>query len=339
MLGHQATGAEDSCVTQIDEDTLEAIMEAAALWHIRLEDGACDLEAFEKWRDADPRRAAAFARIVGTDHELNSVKADVAKHADDRRAEASDLTRRHVISLLLPLAGAALFGTALFANLKGRAVTAKTRIGDRQSLSLPDGGRLELNTATEVKWHYTTKERTVWLKMGEIALTVPQGTQPCHIHVRGSEIVLGSGRLNIRSDGVSFTVLALDGGCNILEPAPGASANGGLKGNKPALVRNGERYETKGADPVITKVDDIGRQAAEAWQSDELIFNGETLQAALVEYNRYLQRPIVIADPSLAGLRLGGRFSTQSPTAFLNALESTFSIQVKDEGGQVTLTR
>ncbi|ESQ83781.1 FecR family protein [Asticcacaulis benevestitus] len=314
-------------------------MEAAALWHIRLEDGACDLEAFERWRDADPRRAAAFARIVGTDHELNIVKADIAKHADRRRAEASDLTRRHMISVLLPLAGAALVGAALVAYLKGRAVTAKTRIGDRQSLSLPDGGRLELNTATEVKWHYTTKERTVWLKTGEIALTVPKGVQPCHIHVRGSEVVLDYGRLNIRSDGVSFEVLALEGACNILGPAPGASANRVVKENAPALLRNGERYEIKGVGPVVTKVDDNDRQAAEAWQSDELIFNGETLQAALVEYNRYLQRPIVMKDPSLAGLRLGGRFSTQSPTAFLNALESTFAIHVKEEGGQFNLTR
>lgn len=41
------------------------LMDEAAEWYAALDAGVADIDAFERWRDADPRRAVAFARIIG----------------------------------------------------------------------------------------------------------------------------------------------------------------------------------------------------------------------------------------------------------------------------------
>jgi transmembrane sensor len=46
-----------------DQVDHKAIRDQASLWLARLDSGSADVEAFERWRDADPAHAAAFAKI------------------------------------------------------------------------------------------------------------------------------------------------------------------------------------------------------------------------------------------------------------------------------------
>jgi len=59
---------------------------------------------------------------------------------------------------------------------------------------------------------------------------------------------------------------------------------------------------------------------------------GEPLGFVLAEYNRYLDRPLVLGDRRLAGLRLGGRFASTNPKTFLAALRAGFDLSVQDAG-------
>jgi transmembrane sensor len=61
-----------------------------------------------------------------------------------------------------------------------------------------------------------------------------------------------------------------------------------------------------------------------AWRRGEIVFQGAPLGAVVEDYNRYLTKKLVIADPELSKLRLGGRFTNSDPSDFLNTLSSSF---------------
>ena len=45
--------------------------------------------------------------------------------------------------------------------------------------------------------------------------------------------------------------------------------------------------------------------------------------------NRYLERKIVIVDPAIGRLRIGGRFTSSDPTDFLAALEVVLPVRAR----------
>ena len=49
---------------------------------------------------------------------------------------------------------------------------------------------------------------------------------------------------------------------------------------------------------------------------------------AVAEFNRYRQAPILVVDPKVASLRVGGRFGLKESDQFLEALRSGFGIKV-----------
>jgi transmembrane sensor len=57
-----------------------------------------------------------------------------------------------------------------------------------------------------------------------------------------------------------------------------------------------------------------------AWTDGWLVLTGMTLEAAVSELNRYHRRRLVIADPSITSLRLGGRIPTKNLDDFGAAL-------------------
>jgi transmembrane sensor len=52
------------------------LMHEAAEWYAALDAGVADIDAFERWRDADPRHAVAFARIIGAVSLVDKLKPD-----------------------------------------------------------------------------------------------------------------------------------------------------------------------------------------------------------------------------------------------------------------------
>jgi transmembrane sensor len=77
-----------------------------------------------------------------------------------------------------------------------------------------------------------------------------------------------------------------------------------------------------------------------AWQHDAFILNGQSLDYALGEINRYLPEKIVIGHPYLSRLRLGGTFATSNPAEFLQALRASFGVRATTSAnGGIILTR
>jgi transmembrane sensor len=73
---------------------------------------------------------------------------------------------------------------------------------------------------------------------------------------------------------------------------------------------------------------DDARQAL-SWRDGFLAFRDTSLAAAAAEFNRYNARKIVIADPSIGALRIGGNFRWSNAEAFVRLLEQGFPVRAE----------
>ncbi|BEV11915.1 FecR domain-containing protein [Asticcacaulis sp. DW145] len=290
-----------------------ALMEEAALWHARLEAGTVDLSAFEAWRDANPHHAVAYARILDTADSIDELK-DCDLSQDPDLQPRRTLTRRR---WLQAGAGALVVaaGSGAWVLTQSRA-EASTRVGERRSLTLSDGVRLELNTNTHIAWKTGREGSQVWLEQGELGVVVPPSVKPCKVTAAGRAILMTAADVNVRLRASALEVTVVKGDCTI----DGDSDVQKLVVGQGALA--------SGAETRVRAISNSDLDFTTAWRQDAVVFNGQTLGVAVEEYNRYLPRPIVIVDPDLAGLRIGGRFSTRDPADFLENLQSSFSIHV-----------
>ncbi len=307
----------------------DTLNDQAALWHAQLDSGSADREAFEAWRDADPAHAAAFARIAATAEALDVLRGGDHTADPDLRA-AKPITRRN----LLPWAAgfvAVAGGTGIWGASQVRA-SASTAVGGRESIPLPDGGRLDLNTDTKAFWKFDKTQRRIWLERGEIALSVPTDPRPCRLFAAGQTITLAAGELNVRLRKPAVDVTVTKGACSVQSQA------GAMR--QPTQIRAGEAVLTATDIVRVRRLSDSDLLFTSGWTRGELVLQGQTLGTAVGEYNRYLDEKIVIADPELAAIRLGGRFLTRDPEDFLTSLQSSFGIHVQRlSNGGVVLTK
>lgn len=302
-----------------DQDR-DALIAQASQWLARLDAGRTTEQELDAWRDADPRRAAAFAEVASAWSRLDALRSDEARPAPgiNRRA-------------WLTGGGAALAASLAAGAYLGRDVLLRDRvttgIGERRTLALPDGSSVELNTDTEVFWRFDRQRRRLWLARGEAALTIARDTlRPFELVTAQGLARLAAGQFNarLRPAGLDLVVLA---GRAVIETAS-ATAEAGVAGPDDA------RRVLEVSDSKIAVVDapEDQVQNAQAWRRGEIVFEGQALSVAVEEYNRYLTRKLVIEDARAANLRLGGRFLTGDPDSFLQALRTTFGLRIVEDG-------
>lgn len=311
-------------------------METASLWQARLDSGTADRDEFEAWRAADPRHAAAFACLSGVLSQIDRAK---KAHPQRRRDVITTTTsRRRFLATGGGLAAAGIAGAIFLPSLARARV--HTEIGDRQRLSPASGLSLDINTDSRVSWDIDPS-RQVWLERGELAISVTKGAPPCRLSGGKGRLTLIEGTLNARLRGEALDLMVIEGACTLIpERTAIFSDNGTSAPGKALTLSAGHALMATGSATRMRKVNDGDIEFTAGWRQGELILDGQTLGTAVDEYNRYLARHIIIADPQLASLRLGGRFDTRNPDDFLSALNAGFGIHaVKDANGAVILTK
>lgn len=304
-----------------DQDR-DALIAQASEWLARLDAGRTTERELDAWREADPRRAAAFAQVAAAWSRLDVLRtADALPPAPEPR-----------VSRRAWLAG----GGALAASLAGGAYLGRdqllrtglaTDVGERRTFTLPDGSSVELNTDTKISWRFDRKRRRFWLERGEAALTVAQDAfRPFElVTVRGlARLAAGQFNARLRPAGLDLIVLA---GQAAVETASASAQVGVASAGAARQVLEITDQRIDVADAREAEV-----QSVQAWRRGEIVFEGQALSVAVEEYNRYLTRKLVVDDARAAKLRLGGRFLTGDPDSFLRALRTTFGLRIIEDG-------
>ena len=286
------------------------------------------------WAGQSPLHAIALARAESAWETAGRLRA--AAPQGDAVRESSHPTghwiakpthRRTLLTGLL--AASAVGGIATTLALGSRDERYATDIGTRRSVSLIDGSRIDLNTGSIIAVAFETSRRVVRLLQGEAMFDIAHDAQhPFYVQVGDSLLrVLGTAfNVRIRAELVELTVsrgaVGVSDGAKMLRTV--AAGYG-------AVIRGGVAETNHLGEAII-------RQRT-AWQEGVIELDGDTLEQAIAEFNRYRHAPIVLSDNRLAALRVGGRFGTSDSKQFIDAVQRSFPIRmIANNDGSILLT-
>jgi len=225
-----------------------------------------------------------------------------------------------------------------FALTSGRDThTFRTGIGGFQRIVLSDQSAIELNTDTEVRVALMPQVRKVELLRGEASFEVA--------HDASRPFIVFAGDTAVRAVGTKFDVRRLENSVEVtVDEGKVAIGTPSLLEMKvdafpisiPQLSA-GQTATASGSGVNLTTLpkDSVARKLA--WQNQMLVFDGDSLTEVVAQFNRYNERQLVIADPKLEALQIGGYFRPTNIDAFIGVLQSNFGIRVSTDGNRLML--
>lgn len=328
----------------IEAEAIERFLKA------RASDTDADWDAAYAWVAADPARAVAFAkaeagwelaerlreippdRLQPLAHRLPSDQDEhvAAIGVDEQQVEAPGpfRRRRRMLAAAIAASAAAIFATVAV-QLDGAVDHYRTVVGERRTVRLADGSRIRLNTNTSVEVSLSDARRTVRLLRGEADFAVARDpARPFVVKADGALVRALGTEFAVRLRPDLTEVMVLKGTVEVRNET-GIHARRVAAGNAAAV---------RSSAVAVSRLQPSEARRRLAWETGQLTFRGETLSQAVEEFNRYRESPIVIGDPMLAGLRIGGTFRLDSSEAFVKALERSFGVRaVRGKDGSLML--
>ena len=282
-----------------------------------------DETSFQDWISADIRHRVAYLRMEETWRRSDRLR---EARPLDRDADA-DLLRpqrahgRWSLAMAASLLVGLLFGGYVFVQSQFGWHHYETPVGGFSRIVLEDGSVVDLNTNSDVKVRIGSKRREVRLLRGEGRFQVA--------HDASRPFVVSAADADVRAVGTAFSVRLHEAKRVDVLVSEGAVAIASARVLHSPPVKAGEVAVLMPDRLSVSRVEPQQIESRLAWTSGKLQFRGETLAAAVEEFNRYNRRRIQLGDASLAELRVGGTFNATDPESFAAALTSTFNLRVE----------
>ncbi|BBD97851.1 DUF4880 domain-containing protein [Sphingobium amiense] len=285
------------------------------------------------WVESDPRHGVAFARAEAAWEEaerLKSAAADVT--LPPLAAIVSEEQQRRLSRNIMAVAAVAVLLFIIAAVVTIRTFTGvnryETAIGQMRDIALADGSTLHLNSDSEAEVRFTDNGRKVRILKGEASFEVAHDeSRPFDVEARSAVIRAVGTAFNVRLR-PSLVELTVTKGAARVRCAAGRAH----------MVEAGRGAIIQPRNVALTTLDSRIMGQRTAWRDRIVELDGETVEQAAGEFNRYRTAPILIGDTRVSALRIGGRFRTTDSREFLSALQLSLPIRVVDgEDGSVML--
>jgi transmembrane sensor len=342
--------------------TRAEVDEEAAVWAWRMDAdsvSAADRQSFESWLRSDPRNRRASEELTRVLHALDELAeveggeriatyAGGVPHTEGSAGAngvghplppQSALAPRH--TLRWAAAAAVILASLLivWAGRDGESRTLATAVGRQKNVTLADGSVVTLNTNTIVETNLRLRTRDIYLRQGEAHFQVAHdGSRPFLVHA-GDAVVRAVGtQFDVRlRDARHVDVLVTEGRVEFQETAtPPGPPSEGTNPHVRTLRRDlqaGEKISTAGDGAAVTPVSALQVSTDMAWREGAIIFQGTSLADAVAEIERYTDSRIIIDDPRIATLSVGGRFKTGDVQGFFDALQSALPVSIRRTAG------
>jgi transmembrane sensor len=333
------------------------IEEIAALWVLRQHEESwttADAERLEAWLEESVLHRVAFIRLATVWREIPRLKilgAGLPKGvvpppgtfrpgASHRAAQPGTQGsspglrgwRRWTAaaaSLLLALLG----GTYLFLSEVKAANDYSTPVGGFATVPLADGTTVSLNTETHIRVSLSKRERRVDLESGEAYFVVAKDSmRPFVIYVGTKQLQAVGTQFSVRRTADDLLVYVTAGTVR-LTTSPEKAAAGSVS------LEAGMMAQTEKAAIQVRQQTPAQLEDALSWRTGFVTFHNTALLDAVAEFNRYRLRKIVIVDPSIASLRIDGKFRSSNADAFLWLLQKGFPVKVEEDDRSTVLKR
>lgn len=333
-----------------------AIEAEACAWIARLDGdqpSSEDLSAFREWLGRSPQHREEIKRLTMLWADLNvltelAVPLEKPRSSLWRRA-AGFLKFGFPASRLAALASAAIIAAAIIffypkpSAFQETRLVYSTAVGERKPVTLSDGSAIVLNTDSQVMVSYSNEQRQIRLLKGEAYFKVAHNPNRPFLVYAGAGIVRAIGTafsVHLKSRDIEVRVTE---GTVELASIPGGNEKSPGKIHlqkilSPTTLAKVTANQTATFNQNIETIEPIAAEELErklSWKRGMLVFSGERLQEVVDEVSRYTSLKIVILDPGLQDLRIGGYFRVGETDAMFEALETRFDVHVERVGGNV----
>lgn len=301
----------------------------AAEWAVRLNERSLSVDEqteLDRWLDADSRHRGALLRARAAWADLDRLAAlsgrSESTTANDRQRAAAPPVLRNRRRFIATAASTVFLGVAGAWWVWRSDQTYVSQLGEVRRVTLSDGSRMVLNTATEVTVRFDKARREVELAAGEGLFQIAKDP--------GRPFIVRAGSVSVRAVGTVFTVRALDERVDVIvtegivdlvdESLPGGRLLRRVAANQHASV-----METRQVEVQSIRADEAERRLA--WRDGMVEFDGETLETAVAEINRHNRRHIVVDDSGLASRPVVGLFRANDPDNFAATVAAALGAQ------------
>jgi transmembrane sensor len=296
----------------------------AATWLARLQGGRDpDVERkFKQWYDADPRHAAAFDRV-----RRSYEQAGLLRHAAMAGSAQPDVAIRRpgwkplpalaaaaAVIVLVP-AGMILFRGGSILPASTEAVMLMTSVGEIRQVSLADGSKVTLDTATKVEVEIGRSHRGAHLRYGRARFQIAQGSEPFVLQTAKTTVTASQAVIDVEEGERQDRVQVLAGAADVRGPDQNASSVALAPGDTVTMNSGGTGQKSVAA---------LDRD----WTRGMLQFEATPLADALAAANRYSKQHIII-DENLRGLRVSGAFHAGDTYGLAKALATAFHLSLR----------
>ncbi len=327
---------------------------AAATWATRRRSGldAQGQAELNAWLDADPKHPAALADMDATFESVRNLPRTVGQRP--AQSQAKPAAKRSTWSLgLAPTrlgrpAAAMAFAGALacvswisWSHWQAQPTFEQayaTARGQQLGISLPDGSPrgsvLHLDTDTRLDARLFRDHREVQLKDGQALFSVQSdASRPFHVLAGAVRITVVGTRFSVR-----HTVSGLDAGRTVVSVEEGR-VKVQSPAQRPDADATGAMIELTAGQEVVADasghlgaVHAVPPDAIAAWRDGRVSFDQTPLAQAVAEFERYGSTGLVIRDPAVAAMRVGGSHDVRQFQRFVDSLPQVLPVQLVRQG-------
>ena len=307
----------------IDNDSIDA---QAATWFARNhnEHTAHTREQFQAWQ-ANPAHAQAY-------DEFESLWADLGQFPELTTATPVPVTpparRRSAVALATAAAVlCAVFALSLGAPQALHQQNLATLGHGAQTLVLPDGSTLSVNTNTRLRIDFNARQRDIYLDQGQLYIEVAANKEhPLVVHAGDARIkVVGTG-FDVRRSARQLVVSVAHGKV-AFAPAPDTATLLGAQQRATYDYAQGTLQEhTLAANEIAN------------WRSGHLSFRNRELASLVDELDLYRPGVFQLADGPLGRYKVSGNLDVNDPLALVKALPALIPVKtVLQDNGKIRI--
>ncbi|KAF1699166.1 histidine kinase [Pseudoxanthomonas jiangsuensis] len=217
------------------------------------------------------------------------------------------------------------------ASGREQATYASAR-GQVRELVLGDGSQVTLGSDSRLDVSLERGRRRIALVQGEAIFAVAHDPgRPFEVEAGGRRAIAVGTRYSVRRQADGLRVVVTEGRVRL------ESAEAGGRPHPAALLTAGS-VATAGRDGLLVRALAAGEaERLLEWRQGFLAFDDAPLAEAAAEFNRFNARRLELADPAVAGLRVGGNFRWDNLDGFVGLLEQGFPVRAERHPDRIVL--
>lgn len=205
-----------------------------------------------------------------------------------------------------------------------------TGVGEQRILTLQDGTRISLNTATRVTIDYDREARRVKLTAGEALFEVAKRPDWPFVVTAADRTITALGTaFVVRRDQQDLAVTLVEGKISVDPVQPVADA-------QPLKIATPGQRVTYSSD-ANARVDQLNIDSVTAWRRGQVVLDSIRLVDAIAEMNRYSTVRLSLEDEAANDVRISGVFRAGDSNLFARAIAETYHLTVTEQDGSIVL--